>query len=307
MRIAVLRNPGSSKNAGYPAPTAPEGVEQIDLTGIEDLPQTLFALRRLQTDFLVIDGGDGTVREIVSLLPEIFDQDMPAVGIIANGNTNLIARSCGRVRSYDALASLAGRSRDDLTSHFRRVRLLRIEGLDERTVRGFIAGWGAYASGTRIAIEEISARGGRQVIRAVLAVLRRVTMGSNAKALRAGVRVQSHPAGYAGLSGNGFSGIITVLEGRLVAGLCPFWGNGPGAIRWLHVSAPPRHLLLAAPFVAVGRPLNWMLRAGYHSGRSDEISLCVDDGLVVDGEIFATRADQALRLTANEILQVATL
>lgn len=307
MRIAVLRNPGSSRNAGHPAPTAPEGVEHIDLTGLDDLPQTLCALRRVQTDLLVIDGGDGTVREIVSLLPDIFDEDMPAVGIVANGNTNLIARNCGSVRSYDALASLTGRTRSDLTSHCNRVRLLRIEGLDERTVRGFIAGWGAYTSGTRIAVEEISARGGRQVIRAVLAVLRRVTIGSNARELRVGVRVQSHSAGYEGLSGNGFAGIITVLEGRLVAGLSPFWGSGPGAIRWLHVAAPPRHLLLAAPFIALGRPLDWMLRTGYHSGRTDEVSLCVDGGLVVDGEIFATQADQALRLTADEILHVATL
>lgn len=307
MRVAVLRNPASSQNAGSTAPDTPDGVTRVDLTGLADLRSTLRDLRDAGTDLLVVDGGDGTVREVVSLLPDVFGDAMPVLGILANGNTNLVARKCGRISGYATLAALSDQPPAELERHCRRVPLLRFDGLVDRPVRGFIAGWGAYAAGTRIAVEELSARSGKQVVGAVLAVLRRAVFGRDARSLRAGVCVRMHASGYEEFAGQGFAGIITVLEGRLVAGLSPFWGDGAGAIRWTHISAPPRWLMLAAPFVAMGRPVGWMHQCGYSSGRSDEIALDIADGLVIDGEVFPTRSGQPVRLSAHEVLQVVAL
>ena len=307
MQIAVLRNPGSSGNAGRAEPEVPHGVTAIALTGIEALPRTLHDLARQKVELLVIDGGDGTVREILSQLTEIFGDHLPMIGIMVRGNTNLVARKLGQVSGYDALAGWVERPASDLATHARLAPLLRIDGLREGPLRGFIAGWGAYAAGTRIAVEEISARGGRQVIRAVLAVLRRVLVGREAGALQAGVDVRVSPSEHPAFNGAGFSGMMTVLEGRLVAGLSPFWGTGRGAIRWTYIAAPPRRLALAAPFLAFGRPMGWMRRAGYASGRSATLELNVAGGLVVDGEIFPTRPDQRLEIRADEMVRIVAL
>ncbi|MEM6906662.1 MAG: diacylglycerol kinase family protein [Pseudomonadota bacterium] len=304
MRIAVLRNPGSSRNRGRPAPAMPAGVKTLALAGIDALPEVLADLAAEGTDLLVIDGGDGTVREILSRLPEAFPDGLPTIGILARGNTNLVARKCGAIRSY---AALEGLTREAAARDAKEVPILRIDGLGDVPLRGFIAGWGAYATGTRIAVEEISSRGRRQVIRAVLAVLRRVIWGRDAAGLRAGVAVEAAPAGHPSFIGQGFAGIITVLEGALIAGLSPFWGGGDGPLRWLDIAAPPARLWLAAPFLALGRPRLWMRRRGYRSGRTSELHLRVAGGLVIDGELFPTSIDQPLRLSAHETIHVVAV
>ncbi|MEM9043645.1 MAG: diacylglycerol kinase family protein [Pseudomonadota bacterium] len=304
MRIAVLRNSGSSRNLGRPAPSVPAGVMQIDLGGIASLNHVLIKLAEDSIDLLVIDGGDGTVREIVSRLPEAFPDGMPMVGILANGNTNLIARRCGRIRSYGALIGL---DEATLLRHHKTVPVLRIDGLADGPVRGFITGWAAYAAGTRIAVEEISSRGGWQIALAILAVLKRVLWGRDAASLRAGSAINFAPQGHSARRGQGFLGIATVLEGPLIIGLKPFWGTGNGAIRWLDIAAPPSRLWAAAPFVALGLERSWMRRRGYHSGRSSDILMQVDCGLVVDGELFATSQGQQLRFSAQETIRVVAI
>jgi len=307
MRIAVLRNAGSFRNRGQGAPDPPEGLIRVDLSGIDQLSGVLSDLHRTGFDLLVIDGGDGTVREVVSRLPEVFAGEMPMLGVMARGNTNLIARKCGCVPDYRALVGLLEAPVDEVRSAALAVPMLRIDGLAERPVRGFIAGWGAYASGTRIARQEIAARGGRQVVRAVLATLRRALFGADAADLRRGVRAEMRiDAGERGAVRR-FIGIATTLRGSLVAGLNPFWGSGGGPIRWLDVTAPPRRLMLAAPCVAFGKPMGWMNAAGYGSGRAERIRLAIEDGIVVDGEIFATDPEKPLTLSAHEQVRILAL
>lgn len=307
MRIAVLRNPKSLGNRKAAPPTMPAGIPMTELSGLANLNRSLEVLADKGTDLLVIDGGDGTVREIVSRLPETFGPEQPIIAIRANGNTNLIARKIGRLSSYDKLTALADQPVDNLSGNSKEVPLLRVDGLESIPVRGFIAGWGAYASGTRIAIEEIKDRGGRQVARAVVSILRRSLFGVEAGQLRAGVKAVVAPRGYPTRSGACFAGMSTVLEGSLVGGLSPFWGEDVGRLRWLDVSAPPRRLWLAAPFLAFGKPLNWMLRSGYRSGRSDMLTLKFGGEMVIDGEIYPTSGSKLVVLTANETVRILSL
>lgn len=289
MRIAVLRNPASSRNRGREAPAVPAGVRLVE-PGLEALAATLAALAAEGIDVLVVDGGDGTVREVVSRL-DAFGDRWPALGIMAQGNTNLVARKLGRVRGYDALAALeeAGEA-----------PVLRADGLPGGPVRGFICGWGAYATGTRIAVEEISARGGGQVMRAILATVRRALSGAEGRAIRAGIDARVAPEGHAAHPGRRVIGIATVLEGGLLPMVRPFWGGGAGPIRWLDVAAPARRLALAAPLAMLGRPMRWMTRAGYRSGRAPALDLTLTGGIVIDGELFEARPGTELRLTAQE-------
>ena len=301
MRIAVLRNPASTRNRGRAAPEMPAGVLLHEPETLEALTGALAALAGEGLDLLVVDGGDGTVREVVSRLPGAFGGAPPALGILAHGNTNLVARKLGRIGGYAALATLAARGGEVAA---REVPVLRVEGLQAGPMRGFIAGWGAYAAGTQIAIDEIAARGGGQVVRAILATLRRTLIGAGGRALRAGIEARVAPSGHAEHQGRRFAGVATVLEGSLVAGIRPFWGAGSGAIRWLDVAAPPRRLWLAAPLVALGRPMGWMIRAGYRSGRSDTMEITLSDSIVIDGELFETGPDTALHLSARDKLRI---
>ena len=306
IRLGVLRNPASTGNLGRPAPPLPEDAVLAETAAPQDCEAALARLAEARPDLLVVDGGDGTVRDAISRFPEAFGTDWPAVAVIASGNTNLVARGLGAV-GRDALPRLAAMSHVELSALLRPAPVLRIDIAGRHApLRGFIAGWGAYAKGTRIGREEIAARHGAQVVRAVLATLRRALVGPEAAALRRGVEGAFRAEGHAEAAGRRFLGIATTLPGRVLGPLSPFWGEGEGPVRWLDVMAPPRQLALAAPLVALGRPTAAMRRSGYRSGRSARLTLELAPGaggIVVDGEEIAGDVGLSATITGHETVR----
>lgn len=304
MRIAVLRNPFSSKNLTDKTYILPDCIAVIDLTGPENLPELMIVLRDKDIDLLIIDGGDGTVREIITHLSDTFKDEPPLIGILAHGNTNLIARNVGKISHYSILETLAQLPSAELIPEGRKVPVLKIQfSKDERpTLRGFIMGWGAYAAATDIAKQEIKVRGTRQVLRAFITILQRTLIGREAAALREGVRATVEVSDHDTIQGRRFIGIATTLPGRLIAGLNPFWGKGVGPIRWLDVHSPARLLFFAAPLAAFGRPMKWMVKAGYISDQSATMTLSVEGGIVLDGELFETDSTEIMSISASDTI-----
>lgn len=306
IRLGVLRNPASTGNLGRPAPALPEGAVLAETAGPQDCEGALARLAAARPDLLVVDGGDGTVRDAISRFPQVFGTGWPAVAVIASGNTNLVARGLGAVGRGE-LPRLAAMCPAALSAHLRPAPVLRLDiaGRDA-PLRGFIAGWGAYANGTRIGREEIAARHGAQVVRAVVATLRRALAGAEAAALRRGIGATFRAEGHAKVAGRRFLGIATTLPGRVLGPLSPFWGEGEGPVRWLDVTAPPRRLALAAPLVALGRPTAAMRRSGYRSGRSVRLELELAPGaggIVLDGEEIAGDDGLSATITGHETVR----
>jgi hypothetical protein len=312
MRPGVLRNPASTGNRGRPAVALPEGVLLAETDVRLGSAGALERLRDAGAEVIVIDGGDGTVREAVTRLPSVFGAFVPPIGILARGNTNLIARRLGAVRGTDGLARLLAMTPAETVRHSRTAPVLTVAFADGRPPeRGFIAGWGAYATGTRIGAEEISARHGSQVLRAVLATLARSLWGRDAAALRRGVPCTVEVDGCALPEAPRFLGMVTTLPGPLIGPLRPFWGSGRCALRWLDVVAPPRLLGLAAPVAALGWPAErmsgWLARQGYRSGRCAAMTLDLGGPVVVDGETFGGPGPQRLTLRAESSVAVVSV
>lgn len=305
IEVGVLRNPQSSANRGRPAAPDAPGVLTIETAAPCDLPAALARLRDAGARAVVVDGGDGAVRETVTLIPAIFGDTAPSVSFLPHGNTNLIARNLGALSGPASVGALAAALRAGRTPPVRRAALLRVDFDDGRPpLRGFMMGWAAYERATRMAIEEIEARGAAQVRRAVAIALRRALLGPQARTLRVGASVQLTIDGVPAAPGQSFIGLVTTLPGRLTAGFNPFWGVGDGPMRWLDVRAPAPGLARGAPLTALGRPMRWMRAAGYRSGRARRIALTLDSGFVLDGERFA---GGALSIAAEETLAVTTL
>ncbi len=310
--VALIRNPNSTGNRAGPGgahAAFPSTVRVIDSRSLEELTRSLREARAAGAEIVLIDGGDGTVREVLSRLPEVWGDALPQVGIIPRGNTNLIAREVGGLAAPDAVAEILRRRAAGDALPVRRRQVLRVAYPDDSRpdLRGFVLGWGAYATGTRIAREEIAGTGPRQVAATVFSTLRRAVFGAWRDALRRGVAARIVIDGAEAPEGPRFIGLATTLQGRLVARMNPFWGAGEGPIRWLDVRAPARWLALAAPAVLIGRPWGWMRRAGYASGRAARIELALDTPFVMDGEIFPPPADGPLRLTAAEEIAFISL
>lgn len=306
MRLGMLRNPESTGNRGRPPAPLPPGAILETTEAPADCAAALRRLREAGAEAIVIDGGDGTVRAAATAVEAAFGEDAPPLGILARGNSNLIARRLGAVRGAAGLARLAAMTAEAARALSRPAPALRLAfAADGRVELGFIAGWGVYAAGRRIGAEEIAVRHRAQIAAAVLAVARRSFVGPEAARLRAGVPCRLSIDGDPATEAPRFAGVITTLPGRLLGPLDPFWGGGEGPIRWTDVAAPPRRLALALPFALTGRPMRWMKAAGYRSGRARRLDLRLGGELVVDGEVVAGPEGASVSVTTRSIRVIA--
>ncbi len=316
-RIALVRNPKSTRNlnsAPVSAPAAADDVLTIQATTLETLWQGLHGAREAGVSLVLVDGGDGTVREVLSRLPEVWGAPLPGVGILPRGNTNLIARAVGGLTGSDAVERVLQCLREGRRLGRRSHPMLRVDypAGERPRLRGFMMGWGAYAAGTRIAHEEMTTRGPAQVALTIASVLRRATLGADGKAIRRGVAAAIGFDAAPGQERARLVGAATTIEGPLIqipliGGLNPFWGSGAGRIRWLDIDAPARRLLLAAPFLARGRPQRWMTASGYASGRAERIELALDTPFVVDGDLFPAGVSGPVTVSVEDRVEFVTL
>lgn len=284
-KIGYIRNARSTGGGSAPEPgadlviRAPESFDALDAA--------LLDMKQSGVTTLIIDGGDGTIREVLSRALDIWRPGAFRCAIVASGNTNLIARNTGALPSRDPVGAVRqGALRP------KRIPVLKIERTDCPPLRGFIMGAGAYEKATRIAQEEIASRHGAQVALTVLKLVfsRKLRAGDTIVIAHDGDRPTREARMLIGL---------TSLPGALIFGLTPFWNTKEGPIRWLDIAAHPPALLLAAPFVALGRPMGWMRRA-YRSGSSQAVEMSLSSDLVIDGECFAPGPDGKARITAAE-------
>lgn len=284
-KIGYIRNVRSTGGGAPPASDADLVV--CAPTDFDALDAALAEMCAARVSTLIIDGGDGTIREVISRAQDVWGDRAPHYAIVANGNTNLIARNVGSLPKDDPVGALRrGGGRKTV------LPILKAERSDRQPVRGFIMGAGAYETATRIAQEEIASRHGLQVAMTILKLV-------FSRSLRAGTAITiKHDGAPAPDETRMLIGLST-LPGKLIFGLTPFWNTGPGPIRWLDIASNPPALLLAVPFIAFGKPTSWMRRA-YRSGSSHVVELALNSDFVVDGERFAPSPDGKVRVSAAE-------
>ena len=308
-RVALVRNPRSTRNLASGVEPVPAGVRLIQSDGLDALARDLRAAHAAGVGIIVVDGGDGTVREVLSRLPEIWGAALPRAAIVPRGNTNLIAREVGALESCGRIAEVLRRleAGEALAEHRHAMLRLDYPAGEHPTVRGSIIGWGIYSEATRMARAEIGARGATQVALAVFRMLTQVLIGGERGPLRQGIPATLTVDGRKRAAGNRFVGVATTLQGPLAARMNPFWGKGNGPIRWLDILAPAARLAQAVPFLMRGRPALWMPRAGYGSGRASRIELMLEHPFVMDGEVYPPPAGGPLTLSADEAITFISL
>ncbi len=285
MKIGYIRNARSTGGGAPPAPDA--GLLVRAPANFAELDADLAEMRSAGANVLIIDGGDGTIREVLSRAQDIWVGNALQYAIVASGNTNLIARKTGPLPADDPIGAIRSGAMQSTS-----IPVMKVERLGKPPIRGFIMGAGAYATATRIAQEDIASRHGLQVAITILKLVFN-------RSLRAGERFSvRHDDQRAVDEARMLIGLST-LPGKLIFGLEPFWNTGEGPIRWLDIAANPPALLLAAPFVAFGAPRRWMRRA-YRSGSSQWVEMTLNSDFVVDGEPFAPGTDGKVRVTAAE-------
>ena len=288
-RIGVISNPRSRRNQqGNPVHRRAGATPEMLMAE----PATKDALAGALADFaargielIVVDGGDGTVRDVLSAAPLAFGSAVPPIAVIPSGKTNALALDLGIPWDWsagDAQQALA-------TGQIETRQPVEITGADGTTLRGFLFGASAFTRATDLAqrTHDIGAFGGVAVGLSVLGAVLQTIFAGAGNAWRKGERVRVADVA----SGTAREHDLYLLLGstlrRLPIGLKPLGRPGEG-LNILAVEAPPRLLPLAVPAILAGREGGWLARAGYHHRHDAPHSrLTLPGGFVLDGESYA--------------------
>lgn len=298
-RVGVLRNPRSHGNRrGTPALndtgiSASADIQLAEPARREDIEAALRGFAERGIDLLVVDGGDGTIRDVLSAGLSVWGDRFPALAVLARGKTNALAIDLRIGREWTVADAVAAWRR----GRFDTLRPLVVArpAPESRPVAGFILGAGAFTRGIAAAQDahRLGAFGNLAVALTMGWGLLQIFLGGGRSAWRRGTAMaldlQGPDAAGARLPDIGERHRVllaaTTLR-RLPLGLRPFGPPGDG-MKVLLLERPRRRLLLAVPAVLAGWRSAWLERAGLWRGRAEGLTLLLrDEGFVLDGETY---------------------
>lgn len=286
MRIGVVRNRRSHGNWLAETPRVPDGVLLAEPDTHDHLRRELARFAQAGVDTLVIDGGDGTVRDVLSVTPDLFAAE-PLLAVLPSGKTNVLALDLGARRGVWTLdAALARLGETDPPTKTRSA--LEVSWADGRhaPMRGFVIGAGVFVRGTKMAksVHDMGAFHSLSVALTLAGAAVEVLFGGAHGRWRRGVDIRVQADAQPAHDGHHLLAMATTLK-RLPLGLKPF-GPPREGMKVLEVDAPPRRLLAALPPILRGENAAWLEPAGYRRSEARTISLTLSEEVVIDGELY---------------------
>jgi len=308
-RVALLSNPNSTGNRSLLPRIRAFCAEHRDVFHyeVEDVAQIGDALRtiaRVRPKILVINGGDGTVQATLTELyhGDHFGVTPPPVAVLPNGKTNLIALDLGAVGDpLQALARIMEIAGDDMAPHIvaRELIALTHGEINAKPVLGMFLGGAGLADTMLYCRNKIYPLGLPNVLsHALTAVALLVTMIFGIRA--AFLPPKSNPISVSVIKGGVLTGtfavmIVTTLH-KLVLGWKQAQGGTVGALQLMMVEQNAGSLVGATLASAFGRLGRNPIR-GLHIERGDEIRIEGSSSVILDGELFESRAGRPIVLT----------
>ncbi|WP_176473057.1 diacylglycerol/lipid kinase family protein [Sphingomonas lenta] len=293
-RVGLISNPRSHRNSTVAlAGSDPRpGVVAAAPRTRAELRDVLTRFAEERIDLLVIDGGDGTVRDVLTCAGDVWGARWPRLAVLPSGKTNALAIDLGTPKEWTLDQALAA-ARDGGTTSRAPVVVERRDGADG-AVRGFLFGAGAFVGATALAqrTHRAGAFNGVAVGLALSWAVAQTFFGSPSGEWRRGerMRVRHHersaPMHDAALASDRASYLFlaSTLE-RLPLGVRPFGSSRPG-LKTLAIDAPPRRMLSAVGPLLGGSEAAWLERAGYHRVDAPSLDLDLDGEFILDGERF---------------------
>lgn len=307
--VGVIYNPRSHRNKGQDLDVA--GKANIFVVQPKQRTDIADALRQLKArgmDFLIINGGDGTVRDVLTCGQTVFGDNWPEVAVLPKGKTNALNVDLGAPAGWnlaDAIAAWPTGERivrrpvavEPLASVAAENPAGRLGECDDPLL-GFILGGGAFTLGVQagqdahklgafnsLAVAATSAWG---VLRAIF--------GSNHNEWRRGTMMRfllgpdcsELPYVGPGDTPRRTVFLASTLE-RFPAGMKLFDPAHRG-LKLMALDRPRRRVLSLVPLVLAGWVPDWIRRGGFHQIAAHEFVLEIGEPFILDGEAYPAGA-----------------
>lgn len=292
--VGIVRNPRSHRNKGV----APEMAECSNILTEtprtrEDLHDVLAEFARRGIDYLVVDGGDGTVRDVLSCGADIFGDDWPSFIVLPKGKTNALAVDLG-LPNHWSLAEALNAAHKGYTLTRRPLSVSPRDG-SGRVVQGFILGTGVFSLATE-AGQEAHRRGAFNSFAVGLTILWAICQslfGRAGNAWRQGTRTRivdrltGRPLPRIG-RGNPDERYLTVATTfeRFPLGARPFGRNVAPGLKLAVIDWPVRWIVALLPAILFGFYGKFLERRGARRFHASELDLDLGGSFILDGEAF---------------------
>jgi hypothetical protein len=286
--VGVIRNPRSHRNKGLPPEHAARAEVITETTDKrKELFEVLARFAGLGIDYLAIDGGDGTVRDVLSFGAAAFGDDWPPLIVLPKGKTNALAADLRLSRDWTLDRALERARAGSVT--LRRPLVIAEAGDPLARVQGFMLGTGVF--NRAISLGQSAHRWGAFNAMAVIVT----TFWSLGQAFFAGdgnpwrrqtgMRL-ADDAGrpIAGEAEQRYVMLASTLE-NFPMGLKPF-GEWRAGLKLAALDRPARRSLLRIPLIAAGRLPSRPQRLGYHWASPQTFRMTLEDRFILDGEAF---------------------
>jgi diacylglycerol kinase (ATP) len=292
--VGIVRNPGSHRNRGYEA----ELVDQPNI--LTATPQTRGELQSVLTrfaergiDYLAIDGGDGTIRDVLTCGAGIFGNIWPRLIILPKGKTNALAVDLGVPEQWPLTEALAA-ARNGRTVERRPLAVAAPDDDAVREVHGFVLGAGVFTKATQAGQQahRWGAFNGLAVALTIAWLLLKTVFGRGHSDWREGTRMilrrgrcgpELAHSGHGGRNQRFFL-LASTLQ-RFPLGLRPFGQPRPG-LKLALIDSPLRRVMALIPPILVGFGRRRAEALGIHRVDGDEFEVDLGDRFILDGESF---------------------
>ncbi|MGY8738507.1 MAG: diacylglycerol kinase family protein [bacterium] len=269
-------------------------VLHVETETADVMPEALAELARQEVDCLVVNGGDGTLQYVLTeiLGSGVFGDRVPLVAPLRAGRTNMSAMDL--VADSDPLR-----------------RVLRVSygyGIQRAAQYGMFFGAGIIKRAIELNHRLFDKEGQRMVVEGVPGATL-VTAGLLGRAItgdKSGIltpdKIQILLDGEAVDQGE-FRVVMASTLSRLFSRMRPFWGQGPGGVRFTSIAAPSKNIGRASLGLIRGKPANWVTpENGYTSRNVERAELRMNCGFTVDGELWQPDSDRSIELSAERVV-----
>lgn len=292
-KVGVIYNPRSHLNQGQDLDSNPAPHVYVAQPGGQDqLPAALERFVARGIELLVINGGDGTVRDVLTAGHQVFGDNWPAIAVLPKGKTNALAVDLEAPQGWTLQNAIDAYAAGDLITRHP-LTITRIDGSAPAEL-GFIMGAGAYTTGIRAgqSAHKLGAFNALAVLATAVYGVLQAMFGSRRNIWRRGAPM-TIKLGDQGKnmphSGHGDVAqrqlLLASTLTRFPAGIKPFGALGEG-LKLAVLDQTTRRNLLKLPLVLMGRNGNLNDESGLHQIAAKTFEIDLDDEFVLDGEIY---------------------
>jgi len=247
-----------------------------------------FAAR--QVDYIVMDGGDGTVRDVLTCGAGIYGKSWPGLVVIPSGKTNALAFDLGLPSGWTLADGLAAARQGKV---IRRQPLVVAKQGDSRSqVQGFVLGGGAFTRAISLGQKShhLGAFNNAVVGMTALWSAGNALLGSAGNVWRRGTKMRVRIAGQelahlGGLPADERYVLFASTLRQFPAGLDPFRGVTE-PLRMGVIDNSSRGLLLRLGAIFRGTASDATKARGMHVFGADAVEWDIGDTFILDGEAF---------------------